>query len=98
MEALTLKQQQLIVKNVLAACKDIRKLNGTGYKFIYLAGGFIAHYNLMGFKDNYSDGTLSQDIKVCAHMNQFENFRDGEENAAYYHSKRDTYNSILRGL
>ena len=97
MEALTLKQQQLIVKNILAACKDIRKLNGTGYKFIYLAGGFIAHYNLMGFKDNYSDGTLSQDIKVCAHMNQYENFRVSPD-AAYYNAKRDTYNLILKGL
>jgi arginyl-tRNA--protein-N-Asp/Glu arginylyltransferase len=98
MIALTVKQQQLIVKNILAACRDIRKLNGTGYRFIYLAYGFIAHYNLMGFKDNYSDGTLSQDIKVCAHMNQYENFRHNEENAAYYQSKRDCYNLIIKGL
>ena len=98
MEPLTVKQQQLISKNVIAACKDIRKLNGTGYRFMYLAGGFIAHYNLMGFKDNYSDGTLSQDIRACAYMNQYENFKHNEENAAYYHSKRDTYNAILRGL
>lgn len=98
MEALTLKQQQLISKNVLAACKDIRKLNGTGYKFICLAWGFIANYNLEGFKDEYSDGSLPGFIKQCAHMNQYDNFRDGEENAAYYHSKRDTYNLILKGL
>jgi hypothetical protein len=98
MEALTLKQQQLIAKNVLAACRDISKLNGTGYRFIHLAYGFIAHYNLRGFKDNYSDGTLAQDIELCAHMNQYENFRHGEENAAYYHSKRDVYNLIIKGL
>jgi len=97
MEPLTVKQQQLISKNVIAACKDIRKLNGTGYRFMYLAGGFIAHYNLAGFKAEYSDGTLSQDIKACAHMNRYDNFRTGAD-AAYYHSKRDTYNAILKGL
>ena len=97
MEPLTVKQQQLISKNVIAACKDIRKLNGTGYRFMYLAGGFIAHYNLAGFKAEYSDGTLSQDIKTCAHMNRYDNFRTGAD-ADYYHSKRDTYNLILKGL
>ena len=97
MESLTLKQQQLIAKNVLAACKDIRKLNGTGYRFICQAWGFIANYNLDGFKDEYSDGSLPGFIKQCAHMNQYENFRLSPD-AAYYHSKRDTYNLILKGL
>lgn len=97
MESLTLKQQQLIAKNVLAACKDIRKLNGTGYRFICQAWGFIANYNLEGFKDEYSDGSLPALIKECAHMNQYENFRLSPD-AAYYNAKRDTYNSILKGL
>ena len=97
MEPLTLKQQQLIAKNVLAACKDIRKLNGTGYKFICNAWGFIANYNLNGFKDEYSDGTLPGLIKKCADMNQYEDFLTGAD-AAYYNAKRDTYNLILKGL
>ena len=34
---------------------DIEKLNNTTYHFIYLLSGFIAHYNLYGFRDAYRD-------------------------------------------
>ena len=48
---LTERQKVLIVSNVVKACKDITLLNKTGYNFLYLASGFIAHYNLHGFID-----------------------------------------------
>ena len=96
MTPLTQTQQANIVRNVLAACKDINKLNGTGYKFLNLASGFIAHYNLEGFKAYYSEpGSLQRDIEANARQNQWSNFRPGEQHADYYHSKRDTYNKIL---
>ena len=98
MTPLTQRQKELIAKNVLAACKDISKLNKTGYDFLYLAQGFIAHYNMGGFKDYYSDGSLQRDIEANARSNQWNNFRTGEKNADYYHSKRDCYNMILGGL
>jgi len=50
MTPLTQRQKQLIAKNILAACKDITKLNKTGYDFINVANGFIAHYDLQGYK------------------------------------------------
>lgn len=34
---------------------DIRKLNQPTYTFISLMSGFIAHYNLYGFQDEYTD-------------------------------------------
>jgi len=98
MTPLTQRQKELIAKNVLAACKDIEKLNKTGYDFLYQACGFIAHYNLNGFKAYYSDGSLQDDIEANARMNQWNNFRAGERDAEYYHSKRDCYNMILGGL
>jgi len=98
MTPLTQRQKELIAKNVLAACKDIEKLNKTGYDFLYLAQGFIAHYNLGGFKAYYSDGSLQRDIERNARANQWNNFRKGERDADYYHSKRDCYNMILGGL
>jgi len=98
MTPLTQRQKELITKNVLAACKDIEKLNKTGYDFLYLAQGFIAHYNLGGFKAYYSDGSLQDDIERNARANQWNNFRAGERDAEYYHSKRDCYNMILGGL
>lgn len=98
MTPLTLRQKQLITKNVLAACKDITKLNKTGYNFLYLASGFIAHYNLQGFIAYYSEHSLEADIDRNARFNQWHNFRQGERDADYYHSKRDAYNMILGGL
>jgi hypothetical protein len=96
MKPLTDIQQTRIVNNVIAACRDISKLNSTGYNFLYLANGFIAHYDINGFKAYYSEpGSLQRDIEANAHANQWHNFRKGEPHADYYHSKRDTYNAIL---
>jgi hypothetical protein len=96
MKPLTDIQQTRIVNNIIAACRDISKLNKTGYDFINMCSGFIAHYNLEGFKAHYSEpGSLQRDIEANARFNQWRNFRKGEDSADYYHSKRDTYNAIL---
>lgn len=89
-------QKKAISRNVIAACKDIEKLSRAGYKFLYLCSGFIAHYDIEGFKAHYSEpGSLQADIERYARQNQWANFRTGERDADYYHSKRDTYNMIL---
>ena len=95
MTPLTFREKQLITKNVLAACKDITKLNKRGYDFLYLASGFIAHYDLHGFIAHYSEYSLQDDIERNAKSNQWNNFRAGERDADYYHAKRDCYNMIL---
>ena len=96
---LTTTQQKNLARNILAACRDIEKLNGPGYRYIMNCSGFIAHYNINGFKAAYSEpGSLAADILANARMNQWANFRPGERDADYYHSKRDAYNLILEGL
>ena len=93
---LTEKQKTLIVNNLVSACKDINKLNGTGYKFINTASGFIAHYNIDGFKAYYSnEGKLQRTIEENARYNQWKNFREGDDNYEYYMSRRDVYNRVL---
>ena len=98
MDALTLKQQSLIVKNVIRACEDIDKLNGTGYKYLYLANGFIAHYSLGGFKDYYSSRDLTADILDHQEDNTWRNFSPDCVNYAYYKSKREVYKRICEAL
>ena len=98
MKPLTETQKRLISKNVLAACRDITKLNKTGYNFLHLCSGFIAHYNLQGFIAYYQTHDLQADIEANAKANQWANFRAGERDADYYHAKRDCYNMILGGL
>jgi len=93
---LTERQKQLIVSNVVKACKNIDNLNNTGYKYIYLCSGFIAHYSLHGFIYAYSEpGKLKRDILRYAGQNQWNNFRPGERDYDYYMSKKDVYNRIV---
>jgi hypothetical protein len=94
-EPLTQTQMKRIVRNLLAACEDINKLNKTGYNFIYLASGFIAHYNLHGFIDFYEEpGSLAADILHFQPKNQWANFRLGERDYEYYMTKKIVYNSV----
>ena len=92
---LTERQKALIVSNVVKACKNINALNSTGYKYINLCSGFIAHYDLYGFQDYYSDNSLKHDIVSFAGQNQWKNFRPGERDYEYYMAKADVYNRIL---
>ena len=95
---LTEKQKTLIVNNIVNACEDISKLNKTGYEFIYLASGFIAHYNIDGFKHYYNTIDLKQDILNFAYRNQWNNFHPSDQNYEYYMSKKDVYNRIFNKL
>jgi hypothetical protein len=96
------KQKTLIVNNIVRACDDIEKLNGTGYKYIYLASGFIAHYDINGFKSNYSlvDCGYSLADAILAHesSNKWLNFREGDRDYLYYKSKADVYQRICSKL
>ena len=96
LELKTDRQCILIVNNVVAACKDINKLNKTGYDFINIASGFIAHYNLHGFIDYYGreGNCLLVDILRNKANNQWDNFHPGEENYEYYMQKKQIYNAI----
>ena len=98
MEALSVKDQDLIAKNIVAACANIEKLNKKAYTFLNVCSGFIAHYNLNGFKDYYEDNSLASDILENEVSNQFRNFEPVEKNYDYYMAMRDTYNKIIRGL
>ena len=91
MTPLSTAQQQRIANNIFAACENIQNLNATGYKFLNQCGGFIAHYDMDGFKAFYSPhGSLVRDIYRNESINQYANYRAGERFADYYHSKRHT--------
>jgi hypothetical protein len=93
MKPFTTTQAQRIASNLATACRDISKLNATAYRFISGCPGFIAHYDLHGFIAHYSGASLRDDILGYQRINQWHNFRPGEREADYYHSKRDVYNT-----
>ena len=95
---LTERQKTLIVNNVVKAVKNIDNLNKTGYNFLYLCSGFIAHYDLYGFIASYTGESLKRDIVSFAGQNQWNNFRPGERDYDYYMAKKEVYNRILREI
>lgn len=95
MTPLTERQKALIVSNVVKSVKNIDNLNKTGYKYLYLCSGFIAHYDLYGFIASYTGESLKQDLISYAGQNQWRNFRPGERDYDYYMAKADVYNRIL---
>jgi hypothetical protein len=95
---LTQRQQDLIVSNVLKAVEDIEQLNKTGYNFLYLCSGFIAHYSINGFKGHYSSYSLEEDILANARANMWYNFKPGDNDYEYYMTKRAVYQRILAGI
>ena len=87
--------EQLIIKNCLAALKDIDKLTFRGYDFLYQASNFIAHYNVHGFKDYYGTGrALALDIVQFQRDNQWRNFGTADKDYEYMMQKKRIYNTI----
>ena len=95
---LTQRQQDMIVRNVVFATRDIRLLSKTGYKYIYLCSGFIAHYDHHGFIAYYQDHSLREDILANSRQNMWLNFQPGDENYDYYMSKKAVYQRILTSI
>lgn len=98
---LTIRQRQLIVASFRKVFQtgDISHLSKSAYNFIYLASGFIAHYNLYGFRDEYRDvDYFKQRILANLGPNQWKNFRPGERDYDYNMAKRDTYNAIAEEI
>ena len=91
-------QQTMIVNNIVCACEDITVLSKMAYKFIHVCSGFIAHYDLHGFKAYYSEHNLKRDILQYVNENKYNNFRPGDDNYDYYMSKKNIYTRIVNIL
>lgn len=97
--ALTERQKTIIVNNVVKAIKHgIDNLNQTGYNYLYLCSGFIAHNNLNGFIAHYQDRSLRHDILNNERANMWNNFRPGDQHYDYYMSKAAVYKRIIQKI
>lgn len=93
----TPRQEQLIVSSLRKVFKtgNIDELTKAAYDFVMLSSGFIAHYNLYGFREEYRDvNYFRQQILSNQRMNQWDNFRPGERDYEYMMQKKRIYNAI----
>lgn len=98
MKPITSRQKSLILSSFkrVFATGNIENLTNTAYKYIYLASGFIAHYNLHGFRDAYQDvSRLRGDILFSAQSNTWRNFTPADKDYDYYMAKADVYKDLV---
>jgi hypothetical protein len=92
----------LVVNNIKNIIKtgDISKLKKSTYQFLYIMSGFIAHYDINGFKYHYEnvsdlvkDLKDSRDIKYCDYYYEAF-FQKDDYSRDYYTSKSKTLKSL----
>jgi hypothetical protein len=88
---------QTVLRNLGAVLRtrDIAKLSRTGYTFLSLMSGFIAHYDLQGFRAYYANvDDLALDIAESCDLAGAERYITDSlftsKDAAYYRSKYET--------
>jgi len=86
--------------NLVFKTKNIEKLNKPTYNFLMLMSGFIAHYNLYGFMDEYQNvEDLARDIYKSWDTKRpdywVEDFFVKKYGIEYCQSKTDTIKAIL---
>lgn len=76
--------------------RNIEYLTKPAYHYLYLCYGFVAHFNLDGFRDEYRNiETLREALFTHEAMNQWRNFLPEDRDYAYMMQKRDLYNQIV---
>jgi len=98
---MTRRQMVMIANNIrkVVSTANIELLTKQSYNFLYLSSGFIAHYNLYGFRANYENTTeFANAILNKQSMNQWSNFRPGERDYEYNMAKKECYNMICDEL
>ena len=95
---MTEREKELTIKNIISAIKDIEKLNKRGYNHLYLMSGFIAHYNIHGFIDNYRQTSLRDEIVDSIKGYNYDNFNNYDKDWEYYKQKIDLNKRLLAEL
>jgi hypothetical protein len=89
------EEEQKIIHDCVKAARNIQNLTKRAYTFLYLASGFIAHYNQFGFMDHYQEpGSLKKDVLKHQQDNQWNNFSPKDDGYDYYMQKKKIYNTV----
>ena len=88
-----------IINNVLEACKDITHLSMESYRWLHLRAGFIAHFDLEGFIENYQTSlNLRENILANQIHNTCCNRSKKDKDYPYYMQQCEMYQQIVEQL
>ena len=87
------------MNNILAACRDITCLSLEAYRWIHIKAGFIAHYDLGGFIEEYQ---TCQNLRDNILANQIHNTSCNrsrkDKDYPYYLQQCEMYQQIVEQL
>lgn len=101
MNPITSDAGKRIINNVVNVINsdNVDLLTPASYQFLSLVCGFIAHYNLQGFKETYRNtDKLRRDVLENKSSNQWDNFSPKDRDYNYYMSKKNIYNNICNNI
>ena len=88
-----------VIANILEACRDIKLLSPEAYRWLHLRAGFIAHYDLEGFIEEYQ---TSQNLRDNILANQIHNTSCNrsrkDRDYPYYLQQCEIYQQIVERL
>jgi hypothetical protein len=88
-----------IVLNILGACRDITCLSLEAYRWLHLRAGFISHYDLDGFIEEYQTcQNLSDNILANQIHNTSCNRSRKDRDYPYYLQQCEMYQQIVEQL
>jgi hypothetical protein len=75
---------------------DIERLNIFAYRYLLLCRGWSSHSDLYSFRSVYENvNDLVKDLIDKQHLNQYENFNEGDMDYDYYKQRAEIYNAII---
>ena len=88
-----------ILNNVLAACRDISCISVEAYRWLHLRAGFIAHFDLDGFIEEYQSGqNLRDNILANQIHNTCCNRIKKDKDYPYYLQQCEMYQQLVERL
>ena len=88
-----------VMNNILAACRDITCLSLEAYRWIHIKAGFIAHYDLEGFIEEFQ---TCQNLRDNILANQIHNTSCNrsrkDKDYPYYMQQCEMYQQIVEHL
>ncbi len=88
-----------IINNILEACRDISCLSLESYRWLNMKAGFIAHFDLEGFIEEYQTcQNLRENILANQIHNTCCNRSRKDKEYAYYLQQCEMYQQIVEAL
>ena len=99
LQQLSPEKAHRVIDNILMACKDITRLSPEAFRWLYLKAGFISHFDLEGFIENFQNSRNLHD-NILAYQTQNTRCTRSikDKDYPYYLQQSEMYRQIVENL